>query len=297
MVSFDFSSRLRIPHHRSGNRSRARRILSKPYNRSVPAKLLGVPYDAGSSYVRGAGAAPPLIRAAMRSPAGNPFTEHGADLVNLADAGDLRLDVDSPAVRTEIERAVAAILDDGFRPLCLGGDHSITYPIMRAVAKTHRGVAILHIDAHADLYDEFEGDRYSHACPFARIMEEDLCAVLVQVGIRTLTPHQRQQVSRFGVDVIEMQQFAAGARPGIDGPVYVSVDLDALDPAFAPGVSHRESGGLSVRDVLSMIHALKGPIVGADVVEYNPAQDVSGITASAAAKIVRELAGAMQLLA
>jgi arginase len=258
--------------------------------------LLGIPYDASSSFLRGAAAAPQLIRAAMQSAASNHFTEQGADLATLADAGDLALTDDAAAARTEIERAVYAIVDDGFRPLSLGGDHSITCPIMRAVAKTHPGVTILHVDAHADLYDEYEGDRYSHACPFARIMEEDLCGRLVQVGIRTLTPHQRQQISRFGVDVIEMQRFAAGARPGINGPVYVSVDLDGLDPAVAPGVSHRESGGLTVREVLSMIHAVKGPIVGADVVEYNPAQDIGSITASAAAKIARELAGVMMLV-
>jgi agmatinase len=261
----------------------------------VRPKLIGLPYDASSSFLRGSAAAPPLIRQAISSPAGNPFSERGADLQHLADAGDLRLSEDPATARTQIQAAVDAILDDKHGPLALGGDHSITYPIMRAVAKYHRTVTILHIDAHADLYDEYEGDRYSHACPFARIMEEDLCGRLVQVGIRTLTPHQRAQVTRFGVDMIEMQHFAAGARPAIAGPVYVSVDLDALDPAFAPGVSHRDSGGLSVRDVLAMIHALKGPIVAADVVEFNPSRDIDGVTASAAAKIVREIAGVMLL--
>ena len=258
-------------------------------------KLVGVPYDGSSSFLRGAAAAPPLIREAISSPAGNTFTERGADLSTLADAGDLRLSDDAAVARGEIQAGIDAILDNRHRPIALGGDHSITYPIMRAVAKYHRGVTILHIDAHADLYDEFEGDRYSHACPFARIMEEQLCARLVQVGVRTLTPHQRDQIKRFGVDTIEMQHFAAGARPAVDGPVYVSIDLDGLDPAFAPGVSHRDPGGLSVRDVLAMIHALKGPIVAADVVEFNPAQDVGGLTALAAAKIVREIAGAMLL--
>jgi arginase len=261
---------------------------------SLP-QLVGVPYDASSSFLRGAAAAPPLVRQAITSPAGNTFSERGADLSTLADAGDLRLSGDAATVRGDIQAGIDAILDNRHRPIALGGDHSITYAIMRAVAKYHRGVTILHIDAHADLYDEYEGDRYSHACPFARIMEEQLCGRLVQVGIRTLTPHQREQITRFGVDTIEMQHFAAGARPAVHGPVYVSIDLDGLDPAYAPGVSHREAGGLSVRDVLAMIHALKGPIVAADVVEFNPAQDIGGLTASAAAKIVREIAGAMML--
>jgi arginase len=263
-------------------------------NLSLP-ELVGVPYDASSSFLRGSAAAPPLIRAALRSPAGNAYTEHGAELGQLTDAGDLRISENAATARAEIQAGIANILDGRYRPIALGGDHSITYPIMRAVAKYHPGVTILHIDAHGDLYDEFEGDRCSHACPFARIMEEQLCRRLVQVGIRTLTPHQREQIKRFGVDTIEMQQFASGARPVVDGPVYLSIDLDGLDPAFAPGVSHREPGGLTVRDVLTMIHVVKGPIIGADVVEFNPAQDIGGVTATVAAKIVREIAGTMLL--
>jgi arginase len=260
-----------------------------------PPQLIGLPYDASSSFLRGAAAAPPLIRAAIGSPAGNHYSEHGADLSRLADAGDLVLPEDAGHARVHIEAAVASALAQGFTPIALGGDHSVTYPIMRAIARQHRGLTILHIDAHGDLYDEFEGDRFSHACPFARIMEENLCGRLVQVGIRTLTPHQREQIKTFGVDTIEMQHFAGGSRPAIAGPVYVSVDLDGLDPAFAPGVSHREPGGLSVRDVLMMIHSLRGPIVGADVVEFNPAQDVGGVTAAVAARITRELAGSILL--
>ena len=256
-------------------------------------QLLGIPYDASSSFLRGAAAAPALIREAMRSPAVNTFTESGADLSGLADIGDLTLSANGAAARAAMESGIAAILDNGFRPISLGGDHSITYPIMQAIAKRHPRVTILQIDAHADLYDEFEGDRYSHACPFARIMEEQLCGRLVQVGIRTLTTHQREQIARFAVDTIEMRHFAGGSRPGIDGPVYVSVDLDALDPGFAPGVSHREPGGLSVREVLTMIHSLKGPLVGADITEFNPSQDVGGVTATVAAKIAREVAGTM----
>ena len=258
-------------------------------------RLVGIPYDASSSFLRGSAAAPPLIREAMHSPAGNNYTENGADLSQLSDAGDLHISENAASARAEIESGIENILDDGFRPIALGGDHSITYPIIRAIAQKHRELTILHIDAHGDLYDEFEGDRFSHACPFARIMEERLATRLVQVGIRTLTPHQRDQIKRFAVDCIEMQHFAGGARPVIHGPVYLSIDLDGLDPAFAPGVSHREPGGLSVRDVIAMIHGISGPIVGADVVEFNPSQDLGGLTASVAAKITREIAGTMHL--
>ena len=256
-----------------------------------------MPYDASSSFLRGSAAAPPLIRVALHSPAGNTFTESGADLRQLADAGDLTVTDNAANARVIIQAGIEQSLANRFCPIALGGDHSITYPIMRAIARAQRKVTILHVDAHGDLYDEFEGDRFSHACPFARIMEEGLCERLVQVGIRTLTPHQRDQIEKFGVDTIEMRDFAGGARPAVSGPVYVSIDLDGIDPAFAPGVSHREPGGLSVRDVLSMIHSLKGPIVGADVVEFNPSQDVAGVTAFVAAKIVREIAGCVLLQA
>jgi agmatinase len=259
------------------------------------AQLVGIPYDNSSSFLRGSSAGPPLIRAALRSAAGNSFTERGADLSQLSDAGDLDVADDPATARAQIQAGIEAMLSGGFTPICLGGDHSITYPVMRAIAKQHRSVTILHIDAHGDLYDEFEGDRFSHACPFARIMEEQLCARLVQVGIRTLTPHQREQIKRFGVETIEMQHFAGGSRPSTTGSVYLTIDIDGLDPAFAPGVSHREPGGLSVRDVITMIHAIDGAIVGADVVEFNPAQDLGGVTASVAAKITREIAGSMLL--
>lgn len=256
-------------------------------------QLIGIPYDASSSFLRGSAAAPPLVRQAIHSPSGNSFTERGVDVSKLADAGDIVIDEEPAAARLQIQNDVAAILGRGYHPISVGGDHSITYPIMRAMAQHHRDLTILQIDAHGDLYEEFQRDRFSHACPFARIMEEQLCRRLVQAGIRTLTPHQRDQIARFNVECIEMQDFARGARPQISGAVYLSIDLDGLDPAFAPGVSHREPGGLSVRDVLGMIHGLSGSIVGADVVEYNPSQDPSGMTGAVAAKIVREIAGAM----
>jgi agmatinase len=255
--------------------------------------LLGLPYDGSSSFLRGAAAAPPLIRAALHSAAGNPWSERNGPVLGaglLDDAGDVTL-TDGAQARLTIEREVRLLAGEGRAPILLGGDHSVTYPILRAIGPLHPKLTVLHIDAHADLYDEFEGDRYSHACPFARVMEEGLVARLVQVGVRTRTGDQQAQAVRFGVEAIDMHAWADGGRPAIGGPVYVSLDLDGLDPAFAPGVSHREPGGLSVRDVLTMLHTLDGPIVGADIVEYNPSQDLGGLTAQVAAKFVKELAG------
>jgi len=140
--------------------------------------LLGLPYDASSSFLKGTAAAPPLIRQALHSPAGNPWTETGIDLGAdraLADAGDVPLGSSAADARTKIEEAVRTLLESGGRPIVLGGDHSVTYPIVRAVRWFHPKLSILHFDAHPDLYPEFEGDRYSHACPFARILEETWC--------------------------------------------------------------------------------------------------------------------------
>ncbi len=260
-----------------------------------PPTLIGLPYDASSSFLRGPAQAPARIREALWSPAGNPFSEALIDLSApgaVGDAGDLDCGEGDEA-RNRITDGIARLIDAGGRPLALGGDHSVTYPIVRAVRRSAPRLTILHVDAHPDLNDEFEGDRYSHACPFARILDEGLADRLVQVGIRTMSRHQREQADRFGVEVIDMKRWTEGARPAIEGPVYVSIDLDGLDPAFAPGVSHREAGGLSVRDLITEIQRLAGPIVGADLVEYNPLADVDGRTASVAAKLVKELASRM----
>ena len=257
--------------------------------------LLGLPYDASSSFRKGTAAAPPLIRQALHSPAGNPWTETGVDLGRsgaLGDAGDVPLTSGAEA-RTKIEEAVRTLLESGGRPIVLGGDHSVTYPIVRAVRWFHPRLSVLHFDAHPDLYPEFEGDRYSHACPFARIMEEKLVDQLVQVGIRTMNAVQRTQAEHYGVEVIDMRAWAAGRRPALRAPAYVSIDMDAFDPAFAPGVGHREPGGLTVREVLSVLHGVSVPIVAADIVEFNPAEDPSGMTATVCAKLVKELAGKM----
>ena len=121
-------------------------------------------------------------------------------------------------------------------------------------------------------------------------MEKKLASRLVQVGIRTANAHCREQAKRFGVETVEMRGFAPDRVPIPDGPLYISIDMDALDPAFAPGVSHHEPGGLSVRDILSVLDRLPGPLIGADIVEYNPARDVNGVTAVVAAKLVKEIA-------
>jgi arginase len=262
---------------------------------SPTVSLLGVPWDGSSSYLRGAALGPAAIREALWSPSSNAWTERGIDLDaarhagSLVDAGDADPGAAGSAMVEGVRRAASRILDEGRRVLALGGDHSVTWPLVSAQAEHGVRPAILHVDAHADLYDVFDGDRFSHACPFARIMEAGLASRLVQVGIRTLTAHQRAQAARFGVEIVEMRDWRPDLALDLDGPVYVSLDLDGLDPAFAPGVSHREPGGLSVREVLGLLSTLHGPVVGADIVELNPSQDWGGMTAQVAAKLVKEL--------
>ena len=209
--------------------------------------------------------------------------------IELEDAGDLPLD----ETRADVERISAAAADAsraGAVPIFIGGDHFVTYPAVAGLSGVHGPLNILHFDAHPDLYDDFGGDPLSHASPFARIMEAGHARRLVQVGIRTLNRHCREQAKRFGVEIVEMRDFEVAAVPIPDAPLYISIDLDALDPAFAPGVSHHEPGGLSVREILDALHRIESPIVGADVVEYNPKRDVNGMTAVVAAKLVKELA-------
>ena len=193
----------------------------------------------------------------------------------------------------DIEKITKSHLDHNIKIFTLGGDHSITFPILKAVNEVYPKLDILHIDAHCDLYDSYEGDPYSHACPFARIMENGLAKNLVQVGIRTLNEHQAEQAEKFGVAVHQMKNLDLSTIPKFNNPVYVSLDLDGLDPAFAPGVSHHEPGGLTSRQVIDLIQSLDAPIIGADIVEYNPDRDFHNMTAYLAAKLMKELLGKM----
>ena len=124
-------------------------------------------------------------------------------------------------------------------------------------------------------------------------MEEHLADRLIQVGIRTATGHQRSQIERFGVEVIEAQNWRDDLRMNFTTPVYISLDIDGVDPSYAPGVSHREAGGLSPRQVINFMHTIDQPVIGADIVEYNPRCDISNLTAVLSAKLVKEIAGMM----
>jgi agmatinase len=257
--------------------------------------LIGIRYDENSSFTKGAADAPPQIRAALRSDAWNLTTENGTDLSGdnvFFDAGDIE-PVPGGDMFSLIENSIYTLIADGMAPISLGGDHSITHPIVRAFARKYKDLSVLHFDAHPDLYEHYQGNRNSHASPFARIMEQKLVKRLVQVGIRTFTTHQREQARKFGVEAIEMHQLTDRLALEFDSPVYISFDIDALDPAFAPGVSHREPGGMSTRQAIDLIQRLKGRVVGADIVEFNPRMDPLHITGTVCAKLLKEVAARM----
>jgi arginase len=255
--------------------------------------LIGLPTDINSSFERGAAGAPVAIREALWSDRSNLSCENGMEVgIDFAvdDIGDLALTEDTPSDDLLITDAVARALADGAVPLSLGGDHAVTLPIMAAIHARYGPVNILHFDAHPDIYDDFSGNPRSHASPFARIMEAGYAKQLVQVGIRTLTRHCRDQAERFGVNIIAMPGFSPDQVPELKGPTYISLDLDGIDPSQAPGVSHPEPGGLTVREVLAVLNRVQAPIVGADIVELNPTRDIGSVTAILAAKLVREIA-------
>ncbi len=259
-------------------------------------QLLGVPTDVNSSYRRGAAAAPAAIRRAWLRYAefGNAATENGLEIgsdVNVVDLGDVHIEEAGSDHEVIVAAATRAARQGPL--LSVGGDHCVTFPLVEGLAQVHGPLNLLHFDAHPDLYHDYEGNPRSHASPFARIMERGLATRLVQVGVRTWNRHNREQAQRFGVEVVEWDDFSPARVPIPDGPLYVTIDLDALDPAFAPGVSHPEPGGLSVRDVVAVLSRIRTNVVGADVVELNPANDVGDATAVVAVKLIKELLGAM----
>ncbi|MEM7323874.1 MAG: agmatinase family protein [Actinomycetota bacterium] len=258
--------------------------------------LIGVPLDANSSHLFGPADGPAALRSSLYSDSHNSSSEASTEVMaHLEDLGDVPVTNErgSMADADLITEAIDAQLMAGRQVITVGGDHSITYPILRAFARHHPNLTVVHIDAHPDLYDDLDGNPLSHASPFARALEADCMVRLVQIGIRTATPHQREQAERWGVTMIASRNLDQFDPSSLTGPLYLSIDLDGLDPSVAPGVSHHEPGGLTMREVLNVIDALPGPLVGADVVELNPSRDLVDMTAMVGAKLVKEVTGAM----
>ena len=256
-------------------------------------KIIGLPQDNNSSFMMGPALGPDKIKEALFCDSSNMFSESGLDLGSEGiweDAGNLDLkNLEGQAAFCKIRSAILDLLQKGDHLIGLGGDHSVSWPTIDAHSEIYPSLNILHFDAHPDLYDSLLGNRYSHASPFARLMETGKFQRLVQVGIRTLNKHQKEQAERFGVEIYEMSDLSKVNKITFEGPVFCSVDLDALDPAFAPGVSHFEPGGMSTRFLLDFLRTFKGNLVGADIVELNPRRDFHDLTAMVGAKILKEL--------
>lgn len=248
--------------------------------------IQGIQFDEKSSYQKGPKLAPPLIREALNCGSANMYAENLTSIENskIEDRGDFEI-----SEYFDIEKITKTHLASGAKIFTLGGDHSITFPIIKAHFEKYPKLDILHIDAHSDLYDHFEGDHHSHACPFARIMENGLAVKLVQVGIRTLNTHQAEQAEKFNVEIHQMKNLDLSTIPKFKNPLYISLDMDGFDPAFAPGVSHHEPGGLTSRQVLDLIQSIETEVIGADIVEYNPNRDFQNMTAFLAAKMMKEI--------
>ncbi len=260
-------------------------------------KVLGIPYDANSSFLKGPSLAPTRIRLMEKEGSANCFSESGLEVTKgktHQDESDLIFnDPDPQKAFHLIKETVSGHLKNNKKVFCFGGDHFVSWPIIEAFSEHFEYLNILHLDAHADLYENFDNNPYSHASPFARIMESGKINSLTQVGIRTLNTHQRNQVKRYNINQVEMKNFSLNFIHQLKAPLYISLDLDVLDPAFAPGISHHEPGGLSTRELIQIIQSINLEIVGADIVEYNPVRDVHNMTAMVAYKLFKELIAKM----
>jgi agmatinase len=268
--------------------------------------VVGVPFDAGTSYRPGARFGPAAVRQGSRllrpyNPAQDalPFA-----LAQVVDAGDIACSpFEVEAAIAQIQAGADALLQGGGRLVAVGGDHTVALPLLRATAARHGPLALVHFDAHLDTWDTYFGQRYTHGTPFRRAWEEGLLRrdQTVHVGLRGplyaaadleedagmgFAQITTEDVARVGVAAVADQLLA---RVG-DAPVYVSVDIDVLDPAHAPGTGTPEAGGLTSRELLGLVRSLVDvSVVGADVVEVSPAYDHAEITAIAASHLLYEL--------
>jgi agmatinase len=213
---------------------------------------------------------------------------------SVRDLGDLNPRATWEASAPEYRARVETILREGLTPFVAGGDHAVTVPVVEASSVLRRPIHVIQIDAHPDLYPEFEGNPDSHACTAARILDMDHVASVTQIGIRTMNEEQRPQIERFAgrLRIVEARTLGS-ALPDLthlpaDAAVYLTVDMDGIDPAFAPGVSHPVPGGLSSRQVLDIIQQGHWTLVGMDAVEVNPSRDVQNMTAILAARLLHE---------
>ena len=282
------------------------RLPHIPQPEELEIALIGVPFDGGTTYRPGPRFGPRHVRAQSAiirpwNPALhlNPFTKH-----RVADFGDLPVNpLSIEDTFRRIEQGIATVLDAGARTVCVGGDHSISLPILRAVAKKHGGpVSLIQFDAHNDLWDEYFGCKYSHGTPFRRAFEEGLLpdGGVLQVGLRghVYGEDDFDFAREHKVRMVTAEEFhAKGMAPVLrhlkafrGKPVYVTLDIDAVDPAFAPGTGTPQVGGFTNAQIIELVRALKGlDIIGCDLVEVSPPYDNGELTSLLAANLLFEL--------
>ena len=268
--------------------------------------VVGIPFDSGVSYRPGTRFGPSHVRESSRllrpyNPAQDvsPF-----QIAQVVDAGDIPVNpFDLTEAVTEVERAALALGERVQRIVTIGGDHTVALPLLRAVAAKHGPVAVLHFDAHLDTWDTYFGAPITHGTPFRRASEEGLIDLTASCHVGTRGPlYSKQDLEddeRLGFSIVSSEYIEEhGVEAGIarilqrigDKPLYVSIDIDVLDPAHAPGTGTPEAGGLTSRELLRILRALKSQnIVGADVVEVSPAYDHAQMTGIAASHVVYEL--------
>jgi len=268
--------------------------------------VVGIPFDSGVSYRPGARFGPAAVRAGskMLRPYHPGLNVSPWDVMQVADAGDLAVNPFSISQAiAAIEAGARELLERAVYLVAIGGDHTVALPLIRATAARHGPIALLHFDAHLDTWDTYFGEPYTHGTPFRRAVEEGLLDLdcSVHIGIRSplYAPTDLAEDAALGFEIISAAQIAkegvekavqrARARLG-DRPVYVSIDIDVLDPAHAPGTGTPEPGGLTSRELQLFLRDLDGlSLIGADVVEVSPAYDHAELTALAAANLAYEL--------
>jgi agmatinase len=273
----------------------------------VDAVVYGIPFDTATSYRTGVRFGPEAIRSAsaLLRPYNPALDVNVVDRLSIVDYGDVPVSPgDTERTYAQIEAALAPIVDAGCFPLALGGDHSITLAELRALARTHGPLALVQLDSHGDVWEQYFGQRYFHGTTFKRAAEEGVidAHASVQAGMRgSLYGAEDIAVARdFGFTVLstdELRELGAAAYGDLvrervgEKPVFVSFDIDFLDPAFAPGTGTPEAGGFTTAEALAFVRALRGvDLVGADVVEVSPSYDGPGqVTALAGATVAYEL--------
>lgn len=288
----------------------------RPHTRDltgVDVAVVGIPYDGATSYRSGTRFGPRAIREQSLLLWGYNNALHVApfEILSVIDYGDVDVvPVDVLATQRAVESAVGMPISAGVRVIGLGGDHSVSLPLLRAHAAKYGPLAVVHFDAHPDTWDaEFGGQRYSHGTPFRRAIEEGLIdtAAYMQVGIRgpTAGPQDYDDALRLGARMITLDEAIDRGIPAVieeistrvgARPVYVTLDIDAVDPAFAPGTGTPEVGGFTSHQMLQLIRGLAGlKLIGCDLVEVSPPYDAGHITAILAANLIFELLSVMAL--